>query len=64
MVKMRAGQEISLVGRAVLNAQSPEGAAEIVAYQAAKQWIYAINSFKMPRWWILSQQQALIAPPW
>ena len=36
--------EISLVGRAVLNAQSPEGAAEIVAYQAAKQWIYAINS--------------------
>ena len=35
---------ISLVGRAVLNAQSPEGAAEIVAYQASKKWIYAINS--------------------
>ncbi|WP_017218217.1 choice-of-anchor I family protein [Pseudoalteromonas sp. NJ631] len=36
--------EISLVGRAVLNAESPEGAAEIVAYQASKKWIYAINS--------------------
>ncbi|MCQ8887665.1 choice-of-anchor I family protein [Pseudoalteromonas agarivorans] len=35
---------ISLVGRAVLNAQSPEGAAEIVAYQVSKKWIYAINS--------------------
>ncbi|MDC9521628.1 choice-of-anchor I family protein [Pseudoalteromonas sp. Angola-31] len=35
---------ISLIGRAVLNAQSPEGAAEIVAYQASKKWIYAINS--------------------
>ncbi|MBE0420065.1 MULTISPECIES: choice-of-anchor I family protein [Pseudoalteromonas] len=35
---------ISLVGRAVLNVESPEGAAEIVAYQASKQWIYAINS--------------------
>ncbi|WP_338367508.1 choice-of-anchor I family protein [uncultured Pseudoalteromonas sp.] len=35
---------ISLVGRTVLNAQSPEGAAEIVAYQASKKWIYAINS--------------------
>ena len=35
---------ISLVGRGVLNAQSPEGAAEIVAYQASKKWIYAINS--------------------
>jgi len=35
---------ISLVGRAVLNAQSLEGAAEIVAYQASKKWIYAINS--------------------
>lgn len=35
---------ISLVGRAVLNAQSPEGAAEIVAYQASKKWIYGINS--------------------
>ncbi|CAH9050343.1 hypothetical protein PSECIP111951_03967 [Pseudoalteromonas holothuriae] len=36
--------DIQLVGRAVLNAQSPEGAAEIVAYQASKKWIYAINS--------------------
>jgi hypothetical protein len=35
---------ITLVGRAVLNAQSPEDAAEIVAYQASKKWIYAINS--------------------
>lgn len=35
---------INLVGRGVLNAQSPEGAAEIVAYQASKKWIYAINS--------------------
>ena len=34
---------INLIGRAVLNAQSPEGAAEIVAYQASKKWIYAIN---------------------
>ena len=29
--------DINLVGRAVLNAQSPEGAAEIVAYQASKK---------------------------
>jgi len=35
---------INLIGRAVLNAQSPEGAAEIIAYQASKKWIYAINS--------------------
>ena len=35
---------INLIGRAVLNAQSPEGAAEIVAHQASKKWIYAINS--------------------
>ena len=35
---------INLIGRAVLNVQSPEGAAEIVAYQASKKWIYAINS--------------------
>ena len=35
---------INLIGRAVLNALSPEGAAEIVAYQASKKWIYAINS--------------------
>lgn len=36
--------DISLVGRGVLNAQSPEGAAEIVAYHARTQQIYAINS--------------------
>ncbi|MCF6437596.1 choice-of-anchor I family protein [Pseudoalteromonas sp. MMG022] len=36
--------DIQLVGRAVLNPQSPEGAAEIVAYQTSKKWIYAINS--------------------
>ena len=35
---------VSLIGRGVLNAQSPEGAAEIVAYHAQRQWIYAINS--------------------
>lgn len=35
---------MSLVGRSVLNVESPEGAAEIVAYQTSKQWIYAINS--------------------
>ena len=39
-----SGLNINLIGRAVLNAQSPEGAAEIVAYQASKKWIYAINS--------------------
>lgn len=39
-----AALDITLVGRGVLNAQSPEGAAEIVAYHAKKQWIYAINS--------------------
>lgn len=36
--------DISLVARAELGAESPEGAAEIVAYQKSKQWIYAINS--------------------
>ena len=36
--------KVSLIGRGVLNAQSPEGAAEIVAYHAQRQWIYAINS--------------------
>ena len=35
---------ISLVGRSQLNAESPEGAAEIVAYHKASQKIYAINS--------------------
>ena len=34
----------SLIGRSVLNAESAEGAAEIVAYQESKQWLYAINS--------------------
>lgn len=42
------GLAISLVGRAVLNAQSPEGAAEIVSYQTSKNWIYAINSSVKP----------------
>ncbi|WP_318522406.1 choice-of-anchor I family protein [Photobacterium leiognathi] len=35
--------EINLIGRALLNAQSPEGAAEIVAYQNSKKRIFAIN---------------------
>ncbi|MEM6509799.1 MAG: choice-of-anchor I family protein [Pseudomonadota bacterium] len=39
-----AALTINLIGRAVLNAESPEGAAEIVAYQASKQRIFAINS--------------------
>lgn len=43
-INANSALNISLVGRAVLNAQSPEGAAEIVAYQASKKWIYAINS--------------------
>ncbi|MDO6444871.1 choice-of-anchor I family protein [Colwellia sp. 1_MG-2023] len=34
----------SLIARAVLNAESPEGAAEIVQYQQSTGWIYAINS--------------------
>lgn len=34
----------TLVARAVLNAESPEGAAEIVQYQASTGWVYAINS--------------------
>ena len=37
-----------LIGRAVLNAQDPEGAAEIVAYQYSKGWVYAINSSMSP----------------
>nr|WP_232824812.1 choice-of-anchor I family protein [Algibacillus agarilyticus] len=36
--------DINLVGRAVLNAESPEGAAEIVQYQKSTGYIYAINS--------------------
>ncbi|MEL7479508.1 MAG: collagen-like protein, partial [Pseudomonadota bacterium] len=39
-----AALSINLIGRAVLNAESPEGAAEIVAYQASKKRIFAINS--------------------
>ena len=35
---------IALVGRAVLNSQDPEGAAEIVDFQKSKNWLYAINS--------------------
>ncbi|KZN58016.1 choice-of-anchor I family protein [Pseudoalteromonas luteoviolacea] len=38
----------TLVGRAVLNAQSPEGAAEIVAYHAQSQRIFALNSSTSP----------------
>ncbi|MDK2596333.1 choice-of-anchor I family protein [Pseudoalteromonas obscura] len=37
-----------LVGRAVLNAQSPEGAAEIVGYHAPSQRIFALNSSATP----------------
>ncbi|MFT6587404.1 MAG: hypothetical protein ACI9W0_003676 [Gammaproteobacteria bacterium] len=43
-INANSALNINLVGRGVLNAQSPEGAAEIVAYQASKKWIYAINS--------------------
>lgn len=39
---------INLVGRAVLNSQAPEGAAEIVDFQKSKNWIYAINSSISP----------------
>lgn len=35
---------VSLIGRAQLNTESPEGAAEIVAYQKSSQKVYAINS--------------------
>ncbi|GHE97603.1 choice-of-anchor I family protein [Thalassotalea profundi] len=42
------GLAISLVGRAVLNADDPEGAAEIVTYQTSKNWIYAVNSSVKP----------------
>ncbi|WP_196765568.1 choice-of-anchor I family protein [Pseudoalteromonas luteoviolacea] len=38
----------TLVGRAVLNAQSPEGAAEIVAYHTQSQRIFALNSSASP----------------
>ncbi|MEC8138796.1 MAG: collagen-like protein, partial [Pseudomonadota bacterium] len=36
-IDANAALTINLIGRAVLNAESPEGAAEIVAYQASKQ---------------------------
>lgn len=39
---------IALVARSVLNAQSSEGAAEIVDYQKSTKWIYAINSSVSP----------------
>ncbi len=42
------GFDTQLVGRAVLSAQDPEGAAEIVTYQRAKGWVYAINSSTKP----------------
>lgn len=38
------GIELSLVGRAQLNPQSPSGAAEIVQFHAASDTIFAINS--------------------
>ncbi|MDK1287062.1 choice-of-anchor I family protein [Pseudoalteromonas umbrosa] len=37
-----------LVGRAVLNAESPEGAAEIVAYHAQSLRVFALNSSTSP----------------
>ena len=39
---------IQLVARTVLNAQAPEGAAEIVDFQKSTKWIYAINSSVSP----------------
>ncbi|WP_395344696.1 choice-of-anchor I family protein [Ningiella sp. W23] len=38
----------TLLGRAVLNPDDPEGAAEIVAFQASKGWVYAVNSAADP----------------
>ena len=40
--------EMTLVGRSVLNAEDPEGAAEIVAYQTSKSRVYAVNSSVKP----------------
>lgn len=37
-----------LIGRSVLNDAAPSGAAEIVAYQASKGWVYAVNSSDEP----------------
>lgn len=56
--------EISLVGRAVLNAESPEGAAEIVAYQASKNGYMPLIVQAVPLWLKLFQQPALIRPLW
>lgn len=39
---------IEMVGRAQLNADDPEGAAEIVAFQNSTGWVYAINSSSSP----------------
>ena len=39
-----AGINSQLIARAVLNTESPEGAAEIVQYQKSTGYIYAINS--------------------
>ena len=36
--------QMDMLGRVVLNAQSPEGAAEIVAFQKSTGYIYAVNS--------------------
>ena len=40
--------DTQLLGRAILNATAPEGAAEIVTYQESKGWVYAINSSSSP----------------
>ena len=36
--------EIQLLGRAVLNSETPKGAAETVAYQASQDRVFAVNS--------------------
>lgn len=43
-IKSEQTLQINLVGRALLNAESPEGAAEIVQYHQATNRTYAINS--------------------
>lgn len=40
--------DATLIGRAVLNSSDPEGAAEIVAFQESKGWVYAVNSSASP----------------
>ncbi|WP_448564770.1 choice-of-anchor I family protein [Thalassotalea ganghwensis] len=42
------GLQSQLIGRAVLNALAPEGAAEIVAFQKSTNWVYAVNSSVSP----------------